>query len=163
VRRHLARRAGSEDRAHLEDLTQEACVRLLRALRRESAEDLDALAFVIAQRTWVDFVRRRTRWRRVFAGGEERDAMAAAEESEWAGSGERLRFIVLALFEREGRDACRELALAYFAEMDWKTVAAAFNQSHAAVRKRWSRCVEDVRRLLAQDRKLSRLLHPGEA
>jgi DNA-directed RNA polymerase specialized sigma24 family protein len=161
IRGHLARRAGRDDRTHLDDLVQEACIRLLRAWRRERVDDTDALAYVIAQRTWVDFIRRRTRWRRLFTEGEEREIAGPAGGYEWGDLGDRLRFLVLAFFDREGRTACRELAHAYFAERDWKSVAEAWHESHAAVRKRWSRCVEEVRRLMQQDPKLTRLFEGG--
>lgn len=162
-RSHLGRRAGAGDRRFLDDVVQEACIRLLRTARREPVENMDALVSTVAHRTWVDFIRRRMRWRRVFAAGDEHIEEAAAPGGyEYGGLRDRLQFIVLELFEREGADACRDLARAYFAETDWKTVAKSLNQGHAAVRKRWSRCVEEVRRLMKEDPQLSRILDPEE-
>lgn len=163
LRRHLGRRAGAADRQFLDDLVQEACIRLLRAARRSRVENLDALVSTVAHRTWVDFIRRRMRWRRVFTADSERTPEAAAPDGHAYGDvRDRLQFIVLELFEREGAEGCRDLARAYFAEMDWKTVAASRKQGYAAVRKRWSRCVEEVRRLMKQDPHLSRILGSEE-
>lgn len=162
-RSHLGRRAGAGDRRFLDDLVQEGCIRLLRAARREPVENVDALVSTVAHRTWVDFVRRRMRWRRVFAAGDDQIAETPAPGGyEYGDLRDRLQFIVLGLFEREGADACRDLARAYFAETDWKTVARSLNQGHAAVRKRWSRCVEEVRRLMKQDPQLSRMFESQE-
>lgn len=162
LRRHLAQRVGSADRDSLDDLIQEASIRLLRAARRSKVENLDALASTIARRTWVDFVRRRVRWRRIFSENTEWQAVAMPGGSEWGDLRDRLQFVVLALFDREGSDACSDLARAYFAELDWKTVAGSLNQSYSSVRKRWSRCVEEVRRHMGQDPDLGRLLKPKE-
>ena len=160
LRRSLASRAGAGDRDAVEDLVQEASVRLLRASRRGPVENLDALASTIAQRTWVDFIRRRVRWRRIFLENAEPADFPLSEGSEWSDLKDRLQFIVLALFEREGADACRDLARAYFAEQDWKTVAGSMNQGYSAIRKRWSRCIQTVRRHLEQDPALSGWLEP---
>lgn len=158
LRRSLASRAGSSDRDHLDDLVQEASIRFLRAARRARVEHQDALASTIAQRTWVDFIRRRTRWRRVFSENTEWESVAMPGGSEWGDLRDRLQFIVLALFDREGSASCSELAKAYFAELDWKTVAGSLNQSYSSVRKRWSRCVQAVRGHLKQDPHLAEIL-----
>lgn len=163
LRGHLARRADSGDRDHLDDLVQEACVRLFRASRRGPVENLDGLASTIAKRTWVDFIRRRTRWRKVFSEGTEWETVPVFAEYELGDPRDRLQFIVLELFDRNGSDGCRDLARAYFAEMDWKTVAESVNRSYAAVRKQWSRCVQEARRLIREDPKLGRLFDPRES
>lgn len=158
LRRSLASKAGASDRDHLDDLVQEASIRFLRAARRAPVENPDALASTIAKRTWVDFIRRRTRWRRVFSESAEWESVAMPGGSEWGDLCDRLQFIVLALFDREGSVACGELAKAYFAELDWKTVAGSLNQSYASVRKRWSRCVQEVRGHMKQDPHLAEIL-----
>ena len=47
---------------HIDDLVQESMVRLLRAVRREPVENIEALMTEIARRTAIDCLRRRTRW-----------------------------------------------------------------------------------------------------
>jgi DNA-directed RNA polymerase specialized sigma24 family protein len=132
LRRHLARRAGAGDREYLDDLVQEASIRLLRATRRGPVEQIEGLAATIAHRTWVDFIRRRTRCRRVFSPGERFEATVGPEAFPLGDPRDRLRFVVLELFGREGSTRCAELARAYFAETDWKQVAGALELSHDA-------------------------------
>ena len=65
MRRRLGYELTASTREHLDDLVQEALVRLLRAVRREPIENLEALMTEIARRTAIDCLRRRTRWRAV--------------------------------------------------------------------------------------------------
>jgi DNA-directed RNA polymerase specialized sigma24 family protein len=161
LRNHLLRRAESGDRDHLDDLVQEACVRLLRASRRGPVESPDALAATIARRTWVDHIRRRTRWRNLFVAETGQEAPALSGGPAFGDVRDRLQFIVTELLESNGSHGCLDLARAYFAERDWKTVAAAAGRSYAAVRKQWSRCVTEVRDLIRRDPHLARTLDPG--
>lgn len=163
LRRQLARRAGTGDREYLDDLVQEASIRLLRAVRRGPVNHVEGLAVTIAYRTWIDFIRRRMRCRKLFSAGAKTEATVGPEAFVWGDPAERLRFVVLELFDREGSTGCLELARAYFAEKDWKSVAASLDRSHDAIRKAWSRCVDTVRRMVKEDRALSRLLDPGES
>ena len=148
---HLGRRADRGDREFLEDLTQEACVRFLRASRGRPVENQEALAATIAKRTWVDFIRRRTRWRKIFSEAVEVEAESLAGGFELGDQRERLQFIVQELFDRNGSQGCLDLARAFFAEMDWKSVAESKNRTYASVRKQWSRCVQEVRRMVKED------------
>jgi RNA polymerase sigma factor (sigma-70 family) len=147
VRRRLGYELTASTREHLDDLVQEALVRLLRAVRREPIENLEALMTEIARRTAIDCLRRRTRWRAVIEseipeGLEIADPNARADRV--GDPLERVHFIVLEFFaSRESR--CRELAMAFFAEQDWNVVAQARGRSHEAVRKQWSRCLETLR------------------
>lgn len=162
LRRHFVRRAGTGDREYLDDLVQEASIRMLRAIRRGPVDQLEGLAATIAHRTWVDFIRRRARCRKLFSAGAKTEATVGPEAFAWGDPAERLRFVVLELLDREGSTGCLELARAYFAEMDWKSVASLLDRTHDAVRKAWSRCIETVRRMVKEDRALSRLLDPAE-
>jgi hypothetical protein len=62
--RRLARKLFREDHATLDDLTQEALVRVLRAARRETVLNLEGLMETIAERTVADFLRSRRIWQK---------------------------------------------------------------------------------------------------
>jgi RNA polymerase sigma factor (sigma-70 family) len=147
LRRRLGYELPASARPHLDDLVQESLVRLLRAVRREPVDNLEALMTEIARRAAIDCLRRNTRWSAILAG----DTPDLEQVADPAGAGtrlsdpvERLQFVVLEFFTvREAR--CQELANAYFAEQDWKVVASRSGRSHDAVRKQWSRCLEMLR------------------
>jgi RNA polymerase sigma factor (sigma-70 family) len=147
ARRRLEYELPSWARGQVDDLVQETMVRLLRAVRREPVENLEALMTEIARRTAIDCLRRRSRWSIVLceeAGDIEAVPDPAARGPRLGDPLERMRFVVLEFFAaREAR--CRDLAVAYFAEQDWKAVAAAEGRSHEAVRKQWSRCLGMLR------------------
>ncbi len=151
----LGRLAGSVNAPQLDDLTQEACIRLLRAMRRGGVREPEGMLVTVARRTWIDHLRRRRRQRQRFvAMPEHLDPPADTDEPLRADLGdlaERLELVVQEVFVREGADACLTLAHAYFAAQDWKQVAAAAGDGYDAVRKRWSRCLVLVRRALAAD------------
>lgn len=159
---HLRRHAAGRDPDQLEDLAQEACVRLLRALRRESARDLDGLMASLAHRTWVDHVRRWRRTRDRFSPwGEAADGVAdqlaisgdgdASEDADLGHLLDRLELVVQEAFQSAGAQACADLARAFFAGRDWRQVAGDLGVDHASVRKRWSRCLARIRDALSRD------------
>jgi DNA-directed RNA polymerase specialized sigma24 family protein len=146
LRRRLERDLRAGGRAQIDDLVQESLVRLLRAVRREPIENVEALMTEIARRVAIDCVRREVRWNAlVEPAGAALDRIADPSPDALLGDPlERLQFVVLEFFTaRETR--CRELAVAYFAEQDWKRVAARAGRSHEAVRKQWSRCLDMLR------------------
>jgi RNA polymerase sigma factor (sigma-70 family) len=132
----------------LDDLTQEALVRLLRAVRREEATSLNGLMHEIARRTCIDLIRRRRRWAQVQRPMPEGELPAAAPTAcDGRALGdpvERIRFTVLEYF-RVNDAPCRSVAEAYFERQDWQSVAARLGRSHAAIRKQWWRCVQRLR------------------
>ena len=148
LRQRIAAQLRPLDGDALDDLTQEALVRLLRAVRREEATSLNGLMHEIARRTCIDLIRRRRRWSQVLCPMPE-DAPDPEAAPPYEGSGlgdplERIRFTVLEFF-RMNQAPCRDVAAAYFEGQDWRTLAARMGRSHAAVRKQWSRCVEHLR------------------
>lgn len=156
LRRRLGYEVPASSRVHIDDLVQESLVRLLRAVRREKVENLEALMTEIARRTAIDCLRRRTRWKALVEPegpgfAEMRDPEARADQI--GDPIERLHFVVLEFFTvREA--PCRDLAAAFFAEQDWKAVAAARGRSHDAVRKQWSRCLGILREAARTDPEL---------
>src|SRR5262249_43586051 len=109
---------GHADPARIEDLTQEALVHLLRALRREGARNLEGLMTVIARRTAIDAIRTRVRWDPLVRPlDDERDDPpdpTTIHPEAFGDPDERIRFTVLQFFE--GRSpGCRLLAEAFFA------------------------------------------------
>jgi RNA polymerase sigma factor (sigma-70 family) len=146
LRRRLERTLRGNTRRHLDDLVQESLVRLLRAVRREPVDNVEALMTEIARRVEIDCVRRNTRWSAlVEPAPDDLDRIAPTTPEESVGDPvDRLQFLVIEYFTaREAR--CRDLAVAYFADQDWKHVAEAAGRSHEAVRKQWSRCIEMLR------------------
>ena len=136
----------------IDDLLQESLVRLLRAVRREPIENLEALMTAIARRTAVDWLRRRIRWKVLIdpALSAEEVHIPAPSPAELGDPLERLRFVVVEFFG-SGESDCRELALAFFADQDWKKVAGNCGRSHEAVRKQWSRCLGLLREAARRD------------
>ncbi len=147
LRERIAAQLRPLDGAALDDLTQEALVRLLRAVRRQEATNPNGLMYEVARRTCIDLIRRRRRWAQIVRPMRDSDAPAAPGPFDGAGLGdpvERIRFTVLEYF-RVHDAPCREAAENYFAGMDWQSVAARLGKSHAAIRKQWSRCVQRLR------------------
>jgi len=165
LRKRLLALSRSEDRDDLEDLVQESCVRVFRALGAGEARNLDGLASVVARRTWVDYLRRKTRARRhlVVTDSAVLDASSSAAHADTGDDGHlgglrhRIELIVQEVFDEHGAGACLELARAYFDERDWSVVARQLELSHASIRKRWSRCLRTLREAMARDPDLAPL------
>jgi len=148
LRACLGARDPSLQAADLDDLTQEALIRLVRAVRRGEVANLNALMYELARCTDIDFIRRWNRWRKVFGPMPEGEiAVAAPPSPDGSALGdpiERFRFIALEFFHATNAP-CRELAEFYFRGLDWQSVAARLGRSHEAVRKQWSRCVQRLK------------------
>lgn len=154
LRRCFLRQIHGIDDSDLEDLTQEASVRLIRAIRRGGTQELEALMNTIAQHTARDFLRRRYRWSVIFARTAADDVGAPDVRSpapDTAGDPQgRIEFIVLQFFRRRS-SSCLELAEAFFEDRDWPSVARQLGTTHDAVRARWSRCLSILRKAVATD------------
>lgn len=151
--RMLSRKLFREDHATLDDLTQEALVRLLRAARRDTILNIDGLMETIAQRTVVDFLRSRRIWdTQDIDVNEDPDNLRLPKTflDEWPPSCERVEFAVLEFFESKN-SGCLELAHHYFAERNWLEVARTLGRPHAAIRQQWTRCVELLRKTARSD------------
>jgi DNA-directed RNA polymerase specialized sigma24 family protein len=142
--RSLARKLFREDLATRDDLTQEALVRLLRAVRRETTHNLEGLMETIADRTVVDYLRRRRAWQKdpTIDPNEypEHPGLEALPADDYFPSLDRLQFAVLEFFH-EKNSSCLELARQYFQERNWLEVARMQGRPHTAIRQQWSRCV----------------------
>ena len=150
----LSRHLGGPERGPLDDLVQEACIRLLRAVRIQPADNLEGLMAVIAGRTWKDYLRRNSTQKKYFESLETEDrdvASFAAEAPDLGDLRDRLELVVQEIFESHGRVECQELALRYFDEHDWKQIGEDLGVGYAAIRKRWSRCLTLVREAFASD------------
>lgn len=143
--RRLRHELRGRDPGDLQDLAQEALVRLLRACRRREARNPEALMTAIARRTAIDHFRRTRRWQRLVTSAAEPEEIAVVADPETPeDSLERLRFVALEFFAARG-EVCHELALAYFDCRDWVRVARETGRSHDAVRRQWSRCLAALR------------------
>ena len=164
LRRRLVARMDRSEGTELDDLVQEGCVRLLRVLRRERVQDLEEMISVIAQRTFTDYLRRRYRNERIWEPLEESHgelALPPLADPDFGDLIDRVEFVVQELFVRESRSECAQLAQAWFSRSNWKEVADQMGAAHTLVRKRWSRCLEFVRKKLADDPDFARLLGRG--
>jgi DNA-directed RNA polymerase specialized sigma24 family protein len=154
VRRRLQFELPSSSHGLIDDLVQECMVRMLRFVRRERVQNVEALLTEMARRTAIDALRRRTRWSALVTSDDETVALLPDPKARTDEPGdplERLQFVVVEYFTQ--RDArCRELAVAFFAGDDWKAVALAERRSHDVIRKQWSRCLALLRQA-AQDEK----------
>ncbi|HKQ59507.1 MAG TPA: sigma-70 family RNA polymerase sigma factor [Candidatus Eisenbacteria bacterium] len=144
VRKHF----GRPDETQIDELTQEALVLLLRAVRREGARNLEGLMTVIGRRVVIDYIRNRQRWARIVQpmaddGPEPSDPSAGTPET-FGDPDQRTRFVVLEYFQARS-PKCHELALAFFGEEDWRRVATRLGQAYSAIRQQWSRCVKTLR------------------
>lgn len=148
LRRRMGRKLGQVDPSILEDATQEACVRLLRALRREGAQNPEGLMTTIADRTAISIIRRLARERGTTVDIEE--TAGRAVESRPLSSDilgdllDRVRFIALEFFKTRNAWLCLKLAQAWFREEPWVVVADQLHMTQESVRKRWERCRKDL-------------------
>lgn len=148
IQRVIRHRVGHADPSTIDDLTQEALVRLLRALRHEGARNLEGLMTEIARRTAIDWIRTRGRWGRLVrplddATDDPADPSVSLPD-EFGDPDERIRFTVLEYFSARS-PGCHALAIAFFQDEDWQRVAERTGRGYAAVRKQWSRCIEALR------------------
>ena len=148
LKRLLQKRLGASAPSDIDDLAQEAAIDFLRALRRTGAEKPKALMTTIANRAAIDFIDRRRRWSILVTplGDNEPNIPGKGNDPSVFGDMEqRVQFIVLEYF-RQQESQCLELAKAFFDEHDWETVAKTKRLKTAAIRKRWSRCVDRLRK-----------------
>ena len=149
LRERLRREIDACDESQLDDLVQEACVRLLRACRRESIQQLEALMATIARRTWADHLRRRIvarRWLEPY--GDEFESTPADRplyDPQFGDILQRLELVIGEFFRRQAKPECQQLATAHFEGRGWNNVANELSISDVTVRKRWSRCVSLLR------------------
>ena len=131
----------------LEDLTQEALIRTLRAVRTSPADNLDALMTSIAGRTGIDYIRRLKILRLLYGvelGDDIVEGLAAPREAPIGDSLERFRFIVTEFFVAVG-SPCRELVAMFFDEINWQQAAERLGRNRNQVAQQWKRCVDRLR------------------
>ncbi len=142
-----------EGRADLVDeLAQDATVRLFRMSLRSPIRSVEAALNTIADAVVADWVRGRRRWKKYFTPWTD-DLESVADLRAFGACDigdpmERLRFVVIEFFER-AHAPCAELARQFFAKVSWKALAEARGRSHAGILQLWSRCVRRLREALA--------------
>jgi DNA-directed RNA polymerase specialized sigma24 family protein len=148
LREALLRMPYRKDPDLVEDLVQEALVRLLRFTRGGlPIRNLDALMNTLAKRTLVDYLRHKGVRESVMADceGEIPDTPDPGPRPDE--SGDRLALIEFLVVEHFTATSapCLELARHFFDSLDWNEVARLLGRAPTAVRKQWSRCVEGLR------------------
>ncbi len=160
----LIRMVDADDRSDLEDLVQDAAVRVHRALATAEIRDARGFLGVVARRTWLDHLRARRRAQALREClTQEADPPHTLSTDALGDPRDRLQLVVEELFRRESNITCGELSRAYFLSRDWREVAAEVGLTHDTVRKRWSRCVRLLRERMREDADLSAFLNltPG--
>src|SRR5258705_6621502 len=145
MRRMIAARTYQCDAATIDDLTQEALVRLARVARKEEIRELEAMMHHVARLTVLDHI---TRMRRRRPQVELDDAVGLDDGATRAAAMVRAVATLLRFFEQEGLARCAELARAFLAGVDWAEVAATRTRTPEAVRKEWSRCAAAARQAI---------------
>ncbi len=132
----------------LDDLTQEALVRLHRFVDGgQRPQNLDALMNTMTQRTFIDFVRRDRVRKGIFkeSGDESVDSADPGPGPDDPGDPlAMIEFVVMEFF-RSSSSPCLELARQYFDCLNWNEVARSQGKTRDAIAKQWSRCVEVLR------------------
>lgn len=153
IRGTIRGQLGSVEPVLIEDLTQQALIGVLRALRRETVRNVDSLASTIARATAIDEVRRLQRERRRMTEYEH----VAPRAGEGRRSGSRfvhqldLLWFLLCDYLRTQQASCQSLAELYAERGDWRLVAQTLGSTHDAIRKQWSRCTRALRAALARE------------
>jgi DNA-directed RNA polymerase specialized sigma24 family protein len=142
--RALAKNLRRASPADIQDLTQEACINLLRTVRREPVRNLNALMNDIARKTAIGHARRSVRWHSLLHRAAVEQASTPGSTVEVGDPIERFRFVVLEFFRRNSPN-CHDLAIRYLQEGNWAEVAAHLGRNPAAIRQQWSRCVGVLR------------------
>jgi DNA-directed RNA polymerase specialized sigma24 family protein len=151
---YLRRRLDGVDPSDIQDVTQEAMVRLIRVSRTAQIRNLEALMLKIARRCSVDFFRKRQRWQVMSEPIEVHIESVADPRSDppsrLGDPKERIEFIVLEFFHGRS-EICWSLAMAFFEGRSWTSVARALSKSPEAIRKQWERCRLMLRKAIDED------------
>lgn len=153
MKRVLKRHLQADEQREVEDLAQEAAIRLLRATRRGAVERVEGLASDIARKTAIDYIRTQARWRLLIRHtADPADSEASLSTATPPGDPlDRFRFVVLEYFRGSDQD-CEDLARVYFEDAEtWNDVAGRLGMTPAAVRQRWSRCMGSLRDRIRRD------------
>jgi DNA-directed RNA polymerase specialized sigma24 family protein len=138
----------------VEDLAQEALVRLLRVTRGgQPIRNLEALLNTLARRTLVDYLRHKG-----VRDGVMQDCAGEVPDTADPGPrpdepGDRLALVEFVVLEHFAATSapCLELARHYFDSLDWNEAARLAGRAPTAIRKQWSRCVESLRAAARQE------------
>jgi RNA polymerase sigma factor (sigma-70 family) len=147
LERAIARQSFRNDPALADELAQEALVNLHRFLAAGGEpRNLEALLNTLAQRTFINHLRRERARKRVFEATPE-NAPERADRGPRPDDGadpvDLIEFVTLEHFAATSA-SCLELARHYFDGLDWERVATRLGLQPATVRQRWSRCRESL-------------------
>lgn len=153
IRERLSHRLGREDPA-LDDLTHQAAISLIRAVRRNGTTNLEGLIAVIAKGTAADEIRRRQRARRDLSDWEVE--LASLEDGTHPDSPNGspdtdLLWFFLLEYLRTHDSHGHVLAVAFADLGNWRRVAESLGQSPDATRQQWSRSVRRFKKSLRRD------------
>jgi len=168
IRSGLRRRFQSllyrRDEDLLDDLAQEATIRLLRTLRREPARDLEKLMTTIASRTFADHLRRRQEL--VVAPDDPlvEQLHASTVSRGWRHPLDLLDIVVRELM-RQHDSMCLFLYRQWRVRREWRQVAESMNppSTAAAVRQKYSRCLKHILPRLRADSRYARIAEFAES
>lgn len=138
MRRMIAARLFRPEPSVVDDLTQEALIRLMRIARTQDVRNVEATMRHVVYWTVGDHLRRHTNDASLDDVGEHADGDPA-----WAM--QRAASTVLRFFESIGRGECSDRTRDLLAGLTWNDVAERDARSADAVRQEWSRCAKQFR------------------
>ena len=154
LRTRIRTQLGRCEETHLEDLTHEGLIVLLRVARRDGVRNLDGLVVTVARTVAINEIRRIKRRRAHLADWDQSLdqvlKLPSSSPHEWDESLQELWFLVLEFF-RVRKAPCHSLAMAYAELGDWKASAERLGLEHDAARQQWSRCARMLRDELRRD------------
>jgi RNA polymerase sigma factor (sigma-70 family) len=137
------------DAGTLDDLVQDASIRLHRAADRLNVTNAHGLMVDIARKTLLDHARRTMRRARLFEeaahGVEAVDRSRARERARARDRSESLRAALLQLFARHSPE-CLPLAKARLRDASWEEISRATGRRPATLRQMWHRGLVKLRR-----------------
>lgn len=164
LRRRIVSLMYRRDDALADDLAQEATIRLLRTLRRETPKELEKLMTTVASRTFADHLRRRQE-----PPISPDDPLFEKLSSEPAQSGWRhpldlLDVVIRELFRAQDPQ-CLQLYRQWRVRREWRKVAEDMNppSTAEAVRQKYSRCLKRVLPKLRNDPRYARIAEYAES
>lgn len=137
---------GRVDADEMEDLVQEACVGLMRAVERGVVGSFEAMAVTIAKRTAIDRMRRR-QWTEPLDG--DPGLHDPAPDDDWL-SIEDAQLFMREIMKSLG-DSCRDLFDQWLATLNLRAVAERLGINHATARKRAERCRSEALKICLAD------------
>ncbi len=137
----VAARLYRHDPSLVDDLAQEASIRLLRMARSEDIRSVEAAMKHVVRLVIIDHIRKRDPCATALPLEDHGDGALAAPARLMG----RAASTILRAFEHGGLTQCCDRTRDVLDGLTWSEVARRDNRTETAVRKEWSRCVSALR------------------